>query len=326
MQRRDILLSTALATLAASLPVRAQSYPSRPVRLVVPFPPGGPTDAFARLFADALGKQLGQTVIVDNKAGASGTIGSLDVKNSPPDGYSLLFGTASTHGLYNLIERQPRYDAATDFDYIAMLGGAPTALAVPINQPETLKALFEAAKKDPAKFSYGSPGTGTLLHVATEQVMQLAGARILHVPYKGTGPAVQDLLGGNIQMAVGTLGGLLPLHRSGKLRIVGVATAKRMAQAADIPTIAESAGLAEPFEALLWNVVAVPQKTPVDVRKRLADAARLAMSQPEMVKAMSEQVIAADLRIGDEAASAYVRAEALRWKPVVDKLGDAVRS
>jgi len=326
MQRRDILLSTTFMALAAALPVRAQSYPSRTVRLVVPFPPGGPTDAFARLFADALGKQLGQTVIVDNKAGASGAIGSLDVKNSPPDGYSLLFGTASTHGLYNLIERQPRYDAAADFDYIAMLGGAPAALAVPNSMPDTLKALFEAAKKDPAKFSFGSPGTGTLLHVATEQVLQLAGARLLHVPYKGTGPAVQDLLGGNIQMAVGTLGGLLPLHRSGKLRIVGLATAKRMAQAPEVPTIAESAGLAEPFEALLWNVVAVPHKTPVDVRKRLVDASRLAMSQAEMIKAMSEQGIAADLRIGDEAAGAFVRAEALRWKPVVDRLGDAVRS
>ena len=318
--------ATAAAALTAALPVRAQSFPNKVLRMVVPFPPGGPTDAFARLFADGLGKQLGQTVIIENKAGASGTIGSLEVKASAPDGYTLLFGTASTHGLYNLIETKPRYNATDDFDYIAMLGGAPAALAVPLNMPATLKGLFEAAKKDPGKVSYGSPGSGTLLHVATEQVLQLAGASITHVPYKGTGPAVQDLLGGNIQMAVGTLGGLLPLHKGGKLRIVGVATVKRTALAPDIPTIAESAGFTEPFEALLWSVLAVPKNTPAEVRNRLADGVRLAMAQPDMVRALSDQSIAADLRIGDAAANAYVRAETARWKPVIDKLGDAVRN
>ena len=329
MQRRNMLISTAaaaLTALSAARPVRAQAFPSKVLRMVVPFPPGGPTDAFARLFADGLGKQLGHTVIVDNKAGAGGTIGSLEVKSSTPDGYTLLFGTASTHGLYNLIETKPRYSATDDFDYIASLGGAPAALAVPLNMPSTLKGLFDAAKKEPGKFSYGSPGTGTLLHVATEQVLQLAGASITHIPYKGTGPAVQDLLGGSIQMAVGTLGGLLPLHRGGKLRIVGVATAKRTALAPDIPTIAESAGFTEPVEALLWSVLAVPQNTPADVRKRLADGVRLAMAQPDMVRALSEQNIAADLRIGDVAANAFVRAETARWKPVIDKLGDAVRN
>ena len=329
MHRRDMLLkaaATAVTAFTAVQPARSQTYPIKVLRMVVPFPPGGPTDAFARLFADGLGKQLGQTVIIDNRAGAGGTIGSLEVKNSAADGYTLLFGTASTHGLYNLIESKPRYSATDDFDYIAMLGGAPAALAVPLNMPATLTGLFDAAKKDPGKFSYGSPGTGTLLHVATEQVLQMAGASITHVPYKGTGPAVQDLLGGNIQMAVGTLGGLLPLHKGGKLRIVGVATAKRTALAPDVPTIAESAGFSEPFEALLWSVLAVPQNSPAEVRKRLADGVRLAMSQPDMVRALNDQSIAADLRIGDAAANAFVKAETARWKPVIDKLGDAVRN
>jgi tripartite-type tricarboxylate transporter receptor subunit TctC len=329
MQRRDLVLAAGASTvtvLGSSLPAWAQPYPSKALRMVVPFPPGGPTDAFARLFADGLGKQLGQNVIIENKAGAGGAIGSLEVKNSAADGYTLLFGTASTHCLYNLIELKPRYSATEDFDYVATLGGAPVALAVSTNMPTSLKGLFDAAKRDPGKFSYGSPGTGTLLHVATEQALQLAGVTIAHVPYKGTGPAVQDLLGGNIHMAVGTLGGLLPLHTSGKLRIVGVATAKRMALSPDIPTISESAGFTEALEALLWSVLAVPQNTPSEVRKRLSDAVRLAMATPEMIKALNTQSIAADLRIGDVAANAFVKSEASRWKPVVDKLGDAVRS
>ena len=165
MHRRDMLLkaaATAVTAFTAVQPARSQTYPIKVLRMVVPFPPGGPTDAFARVFADGLGKQLGQTVIIDNRAGAGGTIGSLEVKNSAADGYTLLFGTASTHGLYNLIESKPRYSATDDFDYIAMLGGAPAALAVPLNMPATLKGVFDEAKNDPGKFSYGSPGTGTL--------------------------------------------------------------------------------------------------------------------------------------------------------------------
>ena len=325
MDRRHFLQAGAAGALVAGAPAWAQGYPARPVRLVVPFSPGGPTDAFARLYADAMGRQLGQTVIVDNKAGASGAIGSLEVKNAAPDGYNLLFGTASTHGLYNLIETKPRYDAATDFDYIAVLGGAPVALAVSTAMPDTLKGLVEAAKKSPGRYNYGSPGTGTLLHVATERFLQQTGAKIAHVPYKGSGPAMQDLVGGSIEMAVGTLGGMLPLHKDGRLRLVGVATAKRLALAPEIPTVAESAGLAAPFEAMLWHVVAVPRKTPDAVRKTLAEATQRAMTDPVLLASIGEQGMFADLHVGDAAATAFVAAEAVKWKPVVDKLGSSVR-
>lgn len=325
MQRRQFIHASGLAAIAASLPAWAQAYPSRVIRLVVPFPPGGPTDAFARVYAEVLGKQLGQTVVVDNKAGASGAIGSLDVKNSTPDGYTLLFGTASTHALYDFVEPSPRYNSAEDFDYVAVLGGAPVAFAVSMSMPDNLKAIVEAAKKNPGKLNYGSPGTGTLLHVATERLLQVTGAPITHIPYKGSGPAMQDLMGGNIQMAVGTVGGMLPLHKSGRMRLVGVATAKRTALAPDIPTVAESAGLAEPFDALLWNVVAVPRNTPPEIRKTLADASRRAMEDPATVASLAAQGMFADLQIGDEAATAYVKGEAAKWKPVVAKLGDQLR-
>lgn len=325
MQRRRFISAAGAATLASTSSAWAQSYPTRPVRLVVPFAPGGPTDSFARIYALALGQQLGHTVIVDNKAGASGVIGSLEIKNSKPDGYDLLFGTASTHGLYNLIEPQPRYDATKDFDYVAVLGGAPVALAVSTSMPNTLKAAIEASKKANGKYSFGSPGTGTLLHVATERLLQMTGGQFTHVPYKGSGPAMQDLMGGTIEMAVGTLGGVLPLHMSGRVKLVGVATAKRLATAPDIPTVAESAGLASPFEAMLWHVVAVPNNTPAAVRARLAEASRRAMSDAAVVTTMTEQGMFADLHIGDEAATAFVKAEATKWAPVVAKLGDALK-
>ena len=322
MQRRHMLQTLGAASIAAALPAFGQTYPSRPLRLVVPFPPGGPTDAFARLYAEAMSKHIGQSVVVDNKAGASGAIGSLEVRNSAPDGQTLLFGTASTHTLYNLVEPQPRYDAAADFDYVAVLGGAPAAFAVSTAMPGTIKGLVAAAKQNPDKFNYGSPGTGTLLHVAAERLKQLTAAPITHVPYKGSGPAMQDLMGGTIEMAVGTLGGMLPLHRSGKMRLVGVATAKRVALASDIPTVSESAELPEPFEAMLWHVVALPRKTPPAIMKALADASQRAMADNNLLTKLGDQGMFADLHVGDAAAEAYVKAEAAKWKPIIAKLGD----
>jgi tripartite-type tricarboxylate transporter receptor subunit TctC len=325
MQRRHFTQAACVTALATALPSWAQTYPTKTVRLVVPFAAGGPTDSFARLYAQALSKQLGQTVFVENKPGASGTIGSLDVKNSPPDGYTLLFGTASTHALYNLIELKPRYDATQDFDYVAVLGGAPVAFGLAKGMPGSLKEFFELTKKSPDKYSYGSPGTGTLLHVATERLIQLSGAKITHIPYKGSAPAMQDLMGGTIHMAVGTVGGMLPLHNDGRLQLAGVATKERTTLAPDAPTVAESAGLAAPFSAVLWNVVAVARKTPDAVRAKLAEASKLAMADPALLTALGQQGMTADVHVGDTAATAYVKEEVAVWEPVVTKLGDAVR-
>ncbi len=326
MQRRHFLGAVGASALSGAVPAwAADTYPSSIIRLVVPFPPGGPTDSFARLFATGLSKQLDQTVVVENKAGASGAIGSMEVKTAKPDGYTLLFGTASTHALYNLIQKKPRYDSSKDFDYVAVLGGAPVAFAVANSMPDNIKDLVAASKAKPGELNYGSPGTGTLLHVATEQMLALTGAEIGHVPYKGSGPAMQDLMGGSIEMAVGTLGGMLPLHRAGRMKLLGVATAKRLELAPDIPTVAESAGLAKPFEALLWNVVAVPRNTPDAVRLRLAAAAKMAMDDPEMRTNLDTQAMFADLHIGDVAATTFVKAEAAKWQPVITKLGPSIR-
>lgn len=323
MHRRPFVQAALAATAWGMVaPLRAQAYPTRPLRLVVPFPPGGPTDSFARLYAEALGKQLGQTVVVENKAGAGGALGTLEVKRSAADGYTLLFGTASTHALYNLIQTKPQYDAQADFAFISVLGGAPVVFAVTPQMPRTLKSVIIAAKVNPGKYNYGSPGNGTLLHVATERLKQVTGAPIAHVPYKGAGPALQDLIGGQIDMTVDTLGGLMSHHLSGRVRIVGVAAVKRLAMAPDIPTVAESADLAKPFEAMLWNVVSVPRDTPVELQRTLAEATRQAMTDPALRTRLETQSMFADLHVGQAAASAFVKAESAKWKPIIASLGD----
>ena len=325
IQRRH-LIQSAGAVLASpflgALPAHAQAYPARPLRLVVPFASGGPTDSFARLYAAGLSQVLGQTVVVENKAGAGGALGAMEVRRSTADGYTLLFGTASTHALYNLIQPKPQFDSVDDFAYVGVLGGAPAAFAVSPKMPSHLKGLAEAARLNPGKFNYGSPGSGTLLHVAAERLKFLTGIGITHVPYKGSAPALQDLMGGTIEMSVDTLGSLLPHQESGRLRIVGVATAKRLALAPDIPTVAESAGLAQPFEAMLWNVVTAPRDTPPAVLRQLAEATQRVMTDPALINKLGSQAMFADLHVGQAAAVAFVQAERAKWKPIIATLGN----
>lgn len=330
MQRRHLLGATGSAAMVSMLgavpSAHAQAFPARPLRLVVPFPAGGPTDSFARFYAEALGKQLGQSVVVDNKAGASGAIGSMEVKRSAADGHTLLFGTASTHGLYNLIQPTPQFDALEDFSYVGVLGGAPVVFVVHPGMPRTLKTVMIASRANPGKYNYGSPGTGTLLHVAAELMKQFTGADIAHIPYKGAAPAMQDLIGGSIEMTVDTLGSALTQHKAGRARILAVASAKRLDIAPDIPTVAESAGLDKPFESMLWNVVTAPRDTPKAVLERLADATRRAMDDPTLRKNLESQAMFADVHLGHAQATAFVRAEQARYKPVITKLGKLTQS
>jgi tripartite-type tricarboxylate transporter receptor subunit TctC len=327
MKRRHLLSASGATAIAAVLagaasPALAQAWPARPIRLVVPFPAGGPTDSFARLYAAALAQQLGQSVVVENKAGAGGALGTLEVKRSAPDGYTLLFGTASTHALYNLIQPAAQYDALEDFAYVAVLGGAPVVFVVNISMPRSLKTVAIASKASPGKYNYGSPGSGTLLHVAMERLKQVTGAQITHIPYKGAAPALQDMMGGNIEMTVDTLGSALPQHQAGRVRIVAVASAKRALTAPDIPTVAESAELPQAFEAMLWNVVTAPKGTPEPILRQLADASQKAMSDPALRSKLESQAMFADLHVGQTAAKAFVKAEQAKWKPIIATLGD----
>ncbi len=266
MNRRIALAAIAAAALAAAAPLSSAyaqaAYPSRPIRLVVPFPPGGPTDIYARQYANRLGTILGQNVIVENKAGASGAIGAVEVMRSPADGYTLLFGTASTHALYNLIAEKPQYDSLKDFAAIAILGGAPIVMVANPAIPPTLKGALDEARANPGKLSYASPGQGTMMHLFAERLKKDAGnVDIKHIPYKGTGQARPALLGGQVELMTDTLGASLPDHRAGKAKILAIAAPKRSDAASDVPTVDEAIGT-KGFEAVLWNAVFAPAGTP----------------------------------------------------------------
>lgn len=324
MKRREIIHgATALfaGSLSPSLPALAQSYPIKPIRLIVPFPPGGPTDSFARAYATAMSQQLGQSMVVENRAGAGGALGTMEARRSTADGYTLLFGTISTHALYNLIQPKPQFDSLEDFSYVGVLGGAPIVFAVGPNMPRTLKSVVIAAKYNPGKYSYGSPGSGTLMHVSAERLKQLTGAPIAHIPYKGAAPALQDLIGGNIEMTVDTLGSLIPHHQAGRLRILAVAAPKRLSLAPDVPTVRESADLEQPFDATLWNVVTAPRNTPAPVLAQLAQTTQKVMSDPVLRTRLESQAMFVDLKMGDAALS-YVQSERAKWKPIIATLGD----
>lgn len=319
MNRRQLLAVFALVGLCGPLAALGQSFPTGPIRLVVPFPPGGPTDIYARAYGARLEAVLGQPVVVENKAGASGAIGAAHVARSDADGYTLLFGTASTHGLYNLIVDKPQYDALKDFSHVAMIGGAPVAFVAHPSQPATFGALVKNARTNPGKLRYGSPGTGTFLHLATERLKREIGVDIGHVPYKGSGQSKPALLGGQVEMIVDTLGSSLANHKAERVRILAVAAAKRSPLAPDVPTVDEALGT-RGFQAVLWNVVCAPAGTPAAVMERLAQATSNALSDPALLEQASKLGVNVEAGVSLGAATSFIEAEKARWKPVVEAL------
>ena len=320
MKRRTFLQFSLGALYAPSL--RAQSaFPSRPVRLVVPFPPGGPTDIFARQYGARLASALGQPVLIDNKAGASGAIGAVEVMRSAPDGHTLVFGTASTHALYNLIADKPQYDSLKNFAHVAILGGAPVVFIAHPSLPPTLNAVVDHARAHPGKLRYGSPGAGTLMHLAAERLKRESGdVNIEHIPYKGTGQSKPALLGGQVELITDTLGSSLADHKAGRMRILAIAANRRSALLPDVPTVDEALGT-RAFEAVLWNVVAAPEGTPAPVLEALAAATGKVMADASLRESLANLGIEPQTGSGPAAATAYIRSEMARWKPVIDGLG-----
>ena len=320
MQRRRFI-AAAGALAALPLTAFAQGFPSRQLRLVVPFPPGGPTDLFARQYGQRLGAVLGQPVVVDNRAGASGAIGSLEVMRAAPDGHTLLFGTASTHALYNLMNPKPQYDALRDFAPVAIVGGAAIVFAANPAMPGDLRAVMAEARARPGRLRYGSPGSGTMMHIAAERLKREAGGLdITHIPYKGSAQAKTDLIGGQVELITDTLGASLPDHKAGKLRILAIAAAKRSPEAPDVPTVDEALGT-KGFEAILWNVVAAPPGTPAPVLEALSVATAKVMADASLRESLARFAIQAETGSNPAKAAAYLRSEMERWKPVVDAAG-----
>ena len=269
--RRQFLRLTAGAALlpAVSTLARAQAFPSRPIHLIVPFPPGGPTDIVARPLAQFLGDELKTSVVIDNRGGAGGSVGANAVAKSPPDGYTLLMATVGTNAINTSLYKNLPYDAVKDFTPIALVAAAPVAIVVHPSLPANdLAALVALAKKEPGKLNYGSAGNGSPGHLTGEMFKAAAGIDIRHVPYKGSAPAVIDLLAGQIQMMFDPLQSVVSHVRADKLRALAVSSAARSPAAPNVPTIAESGYPG--FEFTAWWGVFAPANLPAAETDALA--------------------------------------------------------
>jgi tripartite-type tricarboxylate transporter receptor subunit TctC len=297
----------------------AQSYPDRLIKLVVPYPAGGPIDTTARLVAQRLGPILGQTVIIENRGGAGGALGSKSVASAEPDGYTLLFGNASALVVGPAVYRFRDYDTIKHFAPIAKVTEGYEVLVVAPNfPPQTVPELIAYAKANPGKLNFGSMGYGNLTHLVAELFKLRTGTDFVHVPYKGSADAVAGIVTGQVHILFGEVAGLLPLVRDGKIRALGVSSAARNALAPELPTLIEG-GLPD-FIALTFTGVVAPAGTPAAIVGRLNAAINEAVKPPEVVAALGK--LGAEVRTGSaEAFAAFLARERDKWVDVVTRTG-----
>jgi tripartite-type tricarboxylate transporter receptor subunit TctC len=304
--------------LAAGLLVAAQAqaaFPERPVTLVVPFAAGGSTDVVARVIAEKMSADLGQQVIVQNVAGAGGSLGAGNVARAEPDGYTILMGTVATHALNPLILKSKPYDAEADFTPVSLLVLVPNVLVVNPELPaKSVEELLALLKAEPDKWSYASSGNGTPLHLSGELFKSMAGVTMEHIPYKGSGPALNDVLGNQVSIMFDNLPSSSAHIKAGTLKALAVTTAERAPSFPDVPTMAE-AGLPG-YETYTWNALFAPKDTPKDVVDRLNAAAVKAMADPGVAERMKEFSATIVASSPDELAT-HVKAEVAKWTPVV---------
>ena len=312
-QRRP-LISLMLAVLAGGAAAQA-TYPSKPVTLIVPTSPGGTTDIAARMLADPLGKALGQTVIVDNRGGASGGIAAVAVKRAEPDGHTLLMQYSGYHVITPNLSGQPAQWEFKDLQAVANVLSAPQVIVVREGLPvKTLAELIAYAKANPGKLSYASSGNGSLQHVTGAMIEQQAGITMTHVPYKGTGPALQDLLGAQVDLTFGTPPPYMPFIQSGKLRALAVTGKTRVASLPNVPTAAE-AGLPK-LDATSWFGVFAPAKTPKPVVDKLAAEIEKVVATPAFKQKAADLGATADY-MNPQQLSEYSKSELARWAQIV---------
>jgi tripartite-type tricarboxylate transporter receptor subunit TctC len=312
------LLTTFCLALAAFAvaPAQAGPWPEKQVTIVVPFPPGGSTDTLARAIAPRMQEQLGQNVIVDNKAGATGTIGAGQVTRSAPDGYTVLVTSLGPLVIApHLIKTMP-YDALKDFDLITVAVQAPNVLVVPASSPlKTVADVIAASKKDPGKMTLASSGNGSSDHLTAEVFWLQTGTSGTHVPYKGGAPAVQDLLGGQVDASFQNVNAVMQHIAAGKLRAIAVTGQKRSAVLPNVPTLAESG--AKDVDVYSWQAVAAPKGLPAEVKGKLHAAVVKALADPQIKKQFEEIGIEVVANTPEQAA-AFQQAEFARWKNVIE--------
>ena len=312
MGRSFILLVCAIACAQ----VHAQErYPSKPLRIVVPFAPGGSTDIFARLLAERLGASLGQPMVVENRAGASGNIGAEAVAKAAPDGYTILMATTGVMAINNALFKSMGYDAAKDLDPVVYAASITNVLIVASDSPlKSVAEIIAAAKQAPGKLTFASAGAGASTHMSAELFKTMAGLDLLHVPYKGSGPAMPDLISGRVSMMFENMPGAVSYIKSGKLRALAVTGLKRTSALPEVPTVAES-GVAG-YESLSWSGLAVPAGTPRDVIARLNREVNAILATPEMRQKFADQG-AEPVGGPPEAFAEHVKREREKWGGVI---------
>ena len=320
MKRRHLLVGSA-GLIAAPAIARAQAkYPDRTMKLVVPFAPAGPTDIIGRMVAEKMTALLGQTMIVENKAGAAGSIGAVEVKNAKPDGYTFLFAPSSTHAVNPTAFVKPAYDAVKDFTPISSICVNPLVLVTHPSMPDSVMGLVDLMKKNPGKYSYASSGNGSILHLATEYFKgEVGGMSVEHIPYKGSGPALQDLLAGNVAWMMETFSTTLQQHRAGKVRILAYAHAKRAPIAPEIPTMIE-AGV-KGYEANTFNLILGPAGMPQNVVDTIDQASRKLMADPTVIKFLEDIAAVPTTDTTPARTAKFITDEIAKWAPVIRAAG-----
>ena len=318
MQRRTFLLSSTAAALPAAF-AQTAAWPTRPVRIVIAYPPGGSTDTAGRLLAEQLTRRLGQNVLVENRAGAGGTVGTASVVRADPDGYTLLLAASPEVSIAPITMKTMPYDPVRDLQPITLVGQVPFFLVVNPSVPaNTLQEFIAYAKASPGKLNYSSFGNNTSNHLAGELFKALTGTHGVHIPYKGSGPSIIDLIGGQVQYTFDTPPAVVEHVRAGKLRALAVAARKRLASAPQVPTFAE-AGLPA-FTGGTWFGLFAPAKTPRAVIDRVNAETVAVLNSPELSKSFADKGIVASPQTQDEFGR-FVQSEVAKWKELAAKVG-----
>lgn len=311
-----LLLAASLLLAAPLSQAQSAGYPSKPIRLVVPFPAGGATDIFARAVSQKLGERLGNAVIVDNKPGAGGTIGSDIVAKAPADGYTLLLATSSTHSIGPSFSAKLPYDAVADFTPVVHVGNAPNIMVVPNSAPaKTVKEWIDYARKNPGKLNYASSGNGTIVHLSAEYFKARTGTFLVHIPYRGTALAMPDLVSGKVDVLFDSVASALPHIKDGRVRALGISSLKRSPLFPELPAISETV---PGYETMTWFGMYGPKGMPAELAARVNAAVNQALQDPDVKDRLA--------RLGIEpvggtpqAFAAMLDADRAKWKKIIDE-------
>jgi tripartite-type tricarboxylate transporter receptor subunit TctC len=322
MRRTLARAAGAIAALTAATLVSAQSYPTRPIKMIVPFPPAGSTDISARAVAGKLGERLGQPVVIENKPGAGGNIGTDVVAKAAPDGYTIVVGTVGTHAINQSLYSKMPYDNIKDFAPVVLLSTTPNVLVMPTSFPaRSVQEVIAMAKARPGELTFASSGSGTSIHLSGELFSSMAGIKMQHIPYKGSGPMLIDLMSGQVNMAFDNLSASMVHIKAGKLKALATTGAQRSPALPDLPTISE-AGLPG-YDSTSWNAIYAPAGTPREIVDKLNREVNAILQSPETRRFFSEQGAEAGGGSPGQLA-AHTRAETAKWAKVVKDSGAKV--